>query len=310
MDFKDYYSALGVAKDASQDEIKAAFRKLARKYHPDVNKEDGAEDRFKEISEAHEVIGDPEKRAAYDELRQGYRPGQDFSPPPDWDAGFEFTEARREEAFSDFFESLFGHRQRAAQGSRPQFHVKGQDHFAKVFIDLNDAFTGAKRTVQLKAPKLTEDGHVTTEVRTINVNIPKGVRAGQHIRLKGQGSPGLGDGEAGDLYLEIEFTPDSIYRVEGRDIYLDLPVTPWEAALGGKVKAPTPSGTVDVSIPANSAQGRKLRLKGKGIPGKSPGDLYFELRIILPPADNEKSKTIYRKMAEELPFNPRAKLGV
>ena len=159
-------------------------------------------------------------------------------------------------------------------------------------------------------PKVTADGHVITEQRTLNVNVPKGVQAGQHIRLKGQGAPGLGQGRSGDLYLEIEFAPHKLYRVEGKDIYLDLPVTPWEAALGGKVKAPTPRGAVDITIPPNSTQGRRLRLKGRGIPAKQPGDLYVVLQVSLPPARDEKSKKIYQKMAEELPFNPRAGLGV
>ena len=313
MQYKDYYAALGVSKDATQDEIKAAYRKLARKYHPDLNKESAAEEKFKEIGEANEVLSDPEKRAAYDQLGSSYQPGQDFRPPPDWDAGFEFSggfsgsDGDDGAAFSDFFESLFA---RSRQEQRRQFHAKGQDHHARVLIDIDDAFHGAKRAIQLKMPKVTADGHVITEQRTLNVNVPKGVRAGQHIRLKGQGSPGLGTGEAGDLYLEIEFRPHRFYRMDGSDLYLDLPVTPWEAALGDKVKAPTPAGAVDVTIPANSAQGRKLRLKGRGIPGKQPGDLYIVLQIALPPADNEKAKDFYRKMASELTFNPRAALGI
>jgi curved DNA-binding protein len=308
MDFKDYYKTLGVEKDASQDDIKRAYRKLARKYHPDINKEEGAEGKFKELSEANEVIGDAEKRAAYDDLGKDYRPGEEFRPNPDWDAGYEFSGGPgQEETFSDFFESLFGQRQRQAHGRSQQFQARGQDHHAKISIDLEDTFSGAQRAIQLKTPRLTDDGHVITETRTVNVTIPKGVRAGQNIRLKGQGSPGLGDGKAGDLYLEIKFNPHSIYRADGRDIYLGLPVAPWEAALGGKVKAPTPAGTIDVTIPANSTQGRKLRIKGKGIPGKQVGDLYFELQISLPPADSEHAKEFYKKMQEELSFNPRAK---
>ncbi len=316
MEYKDYYNVLGVEKTATQDEIKKAYRKLARKYHPDLNKEEGAEDKFKEIGEAHEVLKNLEKRAAYDQLGSGYQPGQDFTPPPNWDAGFEYstgfsgTGARGAEggaAYSEFFEDLFGQAERA---QRAQFHARGQDHHARILIDLDDAFTGAKRPIQLKVPKVTADGHVVTEERTLNVNIPKGVRAGQHIRLKGQGTPGQGKGEAGDLYLEVEFNPHPHYRAEGRDLYLDLPVTPWEAALGGKVNVPTPEGAVDVSIPVNSSGGKKMRLKGRGIPGKTPGDLYIILQIALPPASDGKAKELYEKMAEELAFNPRAKLGV
>ena len=313
MDYRDYYKDLGVAKDATQDEIKRAYRALARKYHPDLNKDEGAEERFKEIGEAHEVLSDPEKRAAYDQLGKNYRSGQDFQPPPDWDAGFEFTggfpgsDGAQEAAFSDFFESLFGG---ARRSRRPPFDGKGQDHHAKIVIDLEDSFAGAKRSVQLRMPKVTPDGHVVTEQRTLNVDIPKGVGPGQHIRLKKQGSPGLRSGEPGDLYLEIGFSPHPLYRLEGRDLYLDLPVAPWEAALGGKVKAPTPQGVVDVTIPPGSSQGRKLRLKGRGLPGKTPGELYIVLQIALPPADDDKAKTIYQAMADELDFNPRSKLGV
>ena len=317
MEYKDYYKVLGVEKTATQDEIKKVYRKLARKYHPDLNKEEGAEDKFKEIGEAHEVLKDPEKRAAYDQLGSGYQPGQDFNPPPDWNAGFEYSGgfpgaggAGDGAGYSEFFEDLFGQAQRAERAQRAQFHAKGQDHHARVLIDLDDAFSGAKRAIALKVPKVTADGHVITEQRTLNVNIPKGVRAGQHIRLKGQGTPGLGKGKAGDLYLEVEFSPHPHYHAEGQDLYLDLPVTPWEAALGGKVKTPTPLGAVDVTIPANSSGGKKMRLKGRGIPGKTPGDLYIVLQIALPPATEDAARELYQKMAEELAFNPRAKLGV
>ncbi len=315
MEYRDYYAVLGVDKDATQDQIKRTYRKLARKYHPDLNKDEGSESRFKEISEANEVLGDPEKRAAYDQLGTGPNPGQEFRPPPDWDAGFEYSggfsdEAGDDAAFSDFFETLFGQNRRAERGRGSAFHARGQDHHAKILIDLADAFTGANRTLQLKVPRVTTDGHVIVEPRTLSVRIPKGVRAGQHIRLKGQGAPGLDGGEPGDLYLEIEFERGSHFRVDGRDLYLNLPVAPWEAALGSKVKVPTPDGVVDVTVPANSVQGRKLRLKGRGIPGKAPGDLYVVLQIALPSADDKKARECYQKMADELSFNPRATLGV
>ena len=313
MDYKDYYKTLGVAKDATQDEIKRAYRKLARQYHPDLNKDEGAEDRFKELGEAHEVLSDPEKRAAYDQLGASYRPGQDFQPPPDWDSGFEFSGGFSESAagqgaaFSDFFESLFGGARRAERGS---FDARGEDHHAKILIDLEDSLKGAKRSIQLKVPTLTDDGHVVARQRTLNVDIPKGVVPGQHIRLRKQGAPGFGAGEPGDLYLEIGFLPHPLYRIEGRDLYIDLPVAPWEAALGGKIKAPTPDGVVDLTIPANSSQGRKLRLKGRGIPGKTQGDLYAVLQIALPSVKDDKAKAYYEKMADELDFNPRTNLGV
>lgn len=336
MEYKDYYAALGVNKDATQDDIKRAFKKLARKYHPDLNKQPGAEEKFKEIGEAHEVLGDPEKRAAYDQLGQGWQPGQEFRPPPDWDTGFEFSGGFSdsndgEAAFSDFFESLFarsGHIRephfRPAGRTHQRGPARGEDHHARVMVDLEDAVAGAKRSIQLTVPKVTPDGHVVTERRTLNVTIPKGIRPGQHIRLKGQGTPaismpGMEVGEPGDLYLEVVFQPHELYRVEGGDLFLDLPVSPWEAALGGKVTVPTPAGPVDVTIPANSAQGRKLRLKGRGLTastasgiatsGSGPGDLYIVLKVVLPPADNEKAKRFYRTMAEELAFDPRAGFG-
>ncbi len=315
MEFKDYYETLGLKRDAPLDEIKRAYRKLARQHHPDISKEAGAEERFKEISEAYEVLKDPEKRAAYDELGRNYKAGQDFRPPPDWDAGFEHSGGFSEEeaaAASDFFESLFGgaRRARGAGGRHGGFRARGSDHHAKVLIDLEDAYRGAVRTIQLRAAELGDDGQVKLRERTLKVTIPKGVQQGQQLRLAGQGAPGLGDGPAGDLYIEIEFNPHGRYRVEGKDLLLDLPVAPWEAALGRKVKAPTPLGTVNLQVPAGASEGARLRLKGRGIPGEPPGDLYAVLHIVLPPADSEAARALYREMEEKLAFNPRAKLGV
>jgi len=316
MEFKDYYEVMGVKRDASQGEIKRAYRKLARKYHPDVSKETDAEDRFKEVGEAYEVLKDTEKRAAYDQLGANWKTGQDFNPPPDWDAGFEFSGSNFQDAdaaaYSDFFSSLFG------QGFQPQgrgraqggFHARGDDHHAKVFINLEDAYQGTTRGITLRTPEVDSSGHVTTRERTLKVKIPKGVRQGQQILLSGQGSPGIGNGKAGDLYLEIGFNPHSMYRVEGRDLSIDLPVTPWEAALGASVNIPTPDGTVNLKIPAGSSSGRKLRLKGRGIPGKPAGDLYVITQITVPAADSDNAKALYRKMEQELPYDPRSKLGV
>ncbi|MGC3874508.1 DnaJ C-terminal domain-containing protein [Halomonas sp. GXIMD04776] len=316
MEFKDYYQIMGVARDATQDEIKRAYRKLARKYHPDVNKEADAETRFKEVGEAYEVLKDPEKRAAYDRLGADWQGGQDFRPPPDWDEGFAFhgggfTDADSEQ-FSDFFESLFG---RGGFGgghgrhTQREFHMRGQDSYAKVLIDLEDAYHGATRSFTLTQTELGSDGRPRSRERTLSVKIPKGVRQGQHIRLAGQGEAGLGKGDPGDLYLEIEFRPHPFYHVEGKDVFLDLPVAPWEAALGATVKAPVPTGSVDLKIPASSAAGRKLRLKGRGLPAKSPGDLYVVLKIALPPAQNDAAKAAYREFEKAFKFNPRAHLG-
>ena len=316
MEYKDYYEVLGVDRHATQDEIKRSYRKLARKYHPDVSKEENAEERFKEVGEAYEVLKDPEKRAAYDQLGSQWQAGQNFRPPPDWDAGFEFSGGGYTGTgadHSDFFEELFGRAYGGggayARGQSRSFDMRGEDHHARVLIDLEDSFTGAKRSITLRMPELSPDGHVTTRERTLNVTIPKGIRQGQKIRLAGQGAPGMGRGDAGDLYLEVEFREHPLYRLDGADLYLVLPVAPWEAALGASIEVPTPAGHVELKIPANSNQGRKLRLKGRGLPGKTPGDLYVVLEITLPPADSDEAKTLYRQMQEELDFNPRSKMG-
>ncbi|MFY9973308.1 MAG: DnaJ C-terminal domain-containing protein [Chromatiaceae bacterium] len=315
MEFKDYYKIMSVARDATQDDIKRAYRKLARRYHPDVSKEGDAEERFKEVGEAYEVLKDPEKRAAYDRLGANWRAGQEFRPPPDWDAGFEFRRGGYTAAdaadHSAFFEELFGRRYAGAgaEGRRPAFRMRGEDHHAKVLIDLEDSYAGATRSITLRVPELTEDGHVTTRERALNVRIPKGIRSGQQIRLAGQGGPGFGGAEAGDLYLEVEFRDHALYSVDGADVFLNLPVAPWEAALGATIKVPTPSGLVDLKIPANSNQGRKLRLKGRGLPGKEPGDLYIVLQVTLPPAEGDAARALYQRMERELGFNPRAHLG-
>ncbi|GIX30871.1 MAG: curved DNA-binding protein [Porticoccaceae bacterium] len=313
MEYKDYYQILGVSRDATQDEIKRAYRRLARKYHPDVSKEPDAEARFKEVNEAYEVLKDPEKRAAYDQLGANWQAGQEFRPPPGWDQGFEFHGDFGGGDFSDFFEALFGRGGFGGFGrrARREFHARGQDTHARILIDLEDAYHGATRTVTLKHTELGDDGRPRVVERTLNVQIPKGIRQGQQIRLAGQGAPGIGRGEPGDLYLEVAFKPHPFYKVEGKDVYLDLPVAPWEAALGAVVKVPTPAGLVDLKIPAGSRGGRKLRLKGRGIPARQPGDFYVVLQIALPPADDERSREAYRTFAAAFPsFNPRSSLGV
>jgi len=318
LEFKDYYKIMGVERSASQDEIKRAYRKLARKYHPDVSKEADAEARFKEVGEAYEALKDPEKRAAYDQLGAKWKEGQDFHPPPDWNQGFEFhgggfTEADASQ-FSDFFASLFGggfSAQGPARGSYVNMaNMRGEDTHARVLIDLEDAYHGATRTLTLRRTELGPDGRPQLKNHTLNVRIPKGVHQGQHIRLAGQGGAGAGKGGAGDLYLEIEFRPHGRYRVEGRDVYLDLPLAPWEATLGASIKAPTPNGAVELKIPPGSKSGNRMRLKGRGIPGKPAGDLYAVLQVVLPPADSEQAKALYREMEQKLAFNPRAGLGV
>lgn len=307
MKFRDYYETLGVARGATQDEVKHAYRKLARKFHPDVSKDPDAEARFKELGEAYAVLKDPEKRAAYDQMGSQWKTGQDFQPPPGWDAGFEFSGgdfgAGVGGDYSDFFEALFG--RRAGGGQHPHMHTQGRDHHAKVLIDLADAYHGARRGVSLRMPMLDAKGRITMQERTLEVSIPKGIRAGQHLRLAGQGGPGMEGAPAGDLYLEIAFDPHAQFRADGRDVYLDLPLTPWEAALGASIAAPTPEGPVQLTIPPGSVAGRQLRLKGRGIPGSPPGDLYVVLAIALPPADSERAREAYRAMAKAFDFNPR-----
>ena len=312
MEFKDYYAILGVAKTATQDEIKRAYRKLARKYHPDVSKEVDAEARFKELNEANEVLKDPEKRAAYDQLGSQWRGGQEFRPPPDWDAGFEFSGAGASDAearqFSDFFEALFGARSpfTGAPGTRgARGRLRGEDHHAKILIRLEDSYHGAQRSIQLQVPDMDPRGRVALRSRTLNLRIPKGVGAGQKIRLAGQGAAGMAGGPAGDLYLEIEFEPHPLFQVEGRDLHLTLPLTPWEAALGASIQVPTLGGRLEVKIPAGSQSGQKLRLKGRGLPGQPAGDQYVVVRIVNPPVD-EKTRELYQHMARDLRFNPRA----
>lgn len=323
MEFKDYYQMLGLARNASADDIKKSYRKLARKFHPDVSKEAEAEARFKEIGEAYEVLKDPEKRAAYDRLGANWRAGQDFQPPPDWNAGFETPgrggggggQGPGKEDFSDFFETLFrqgfagGGSARGESGARGQFHAHGEDHHARIQIDLEDAYRGATRSLNLRLPQMDAEGRVTMRERTIEFTVPKGVRAGQHIRLAGQAGLPVGQGKPGDLYLEVEFRPHAHYRVEHRDVYLDLPMAPWEAALGAQIEVPTPAGSVELTIPPGSSAGRKLRLRGRGIPGATPGDFYFVLQIALPPAHSDAEKAVYNAMRAQFEdFKPRARL--
>jgi curved DNA-binding protein len=301
VEYKDYYQTLGVDRDASAEDIKKAYRKMVRKYHPDVSKHKDADAKTKEINEAYDVLGDAEKRAAYDALGRGHRAGESFRPPPDWGEQFDFAGAGAEDFFADLFAQA-GRRQRGGGG----FQMRGDDIHATITIDLRDAYQGATRTISLRVPRQQGPGRVTMEEKTLSVNIPRGVTPGQQLRLAGQGHEGHGGAGPGDLYLEIEFAPDPRYRVEGAHVYENVPVTPWEAALGGSISVQTPSGTVEVTVPAGSQSGRKLRLKGRGIPATPPGDLYLILDVVLPPANNDKARALYEAMARDLAFNPRA----
>lgn len=328
MEYKDYYKMLGVARDASADDIKRAYRKAARRYHPDVSKEADAEDRFKDVSEAYEVLRDPEKREAYDAIPPGGPAAGARASAGNGQPGFDFHGGSYTGAddvdFSEFFESMFGHRGAGFSGARAgqanagtragAARFRGQDLHTRVELAIEDAFVGGHRAVTLRSPEPNADGSITERDRSLRIRIPKGVRAGQQLRLAGQGGPGFGpDAPAGDLFLEIGFAPHPIYRLDERDLIVDLPVAPWEAALGATIKTPTPAGAVDLKIPPGSNTARRLRLKGRGMPGDTTGDLYVVLRITLPPTGKEPdddTRVFYEQMAERMAFNPRAGLGV
>ena len=312
MEFKDYYQALGVARDAPAEAVKKAYRKLARKYHPDVSKEADAGKRMAEVNEAYAVLSDPEKRAAYDQLGSAPPPGQDFHPPPGWDDGMEFSgrefSGRDAAEFSDFFSEIFG--RRSAQGS--SFGAGSNDHHARVLLDLEDAFTGAERQISLRVPKVDGKGRVSLETRTLNVKIPAGIREGQVIRLAGQGSAMGGEmrgAKPGDLLLEVAFHPHARFHPQGRDLHMTLPVAPWEAALGAVVPVDLPGGRLNVRIPAGAQPGKQLRIRGKGIPSNPPGDVYFDIRIVVPPAATAKEKELYESLQKEADFDPRKDWG-
>ncbi len=316
MEYKDYYKTLGVAREASQDQIKQAYRRLARKYHPDINKEASAEQLFKEIGEAYEVLKDPEKRAAYDNVGNNYQPGQEFKPPPGWNNNFDFQGADYSGAdgtgFSNFFEELFGRAQSSATRSpgNSTYRMQGENQHAKIAIRLQDAYHGAKQTITLTDSTIDQHGRLVTAPRSLNISIPKGIIEGQRIRLEGQGMPGMGGGPKGDLFLEIIFQKDPLFKAVKRDIHLTLPINIWEAALGATITAPTLGGKVQLKIPPNSQGGNKLRLKGRGLStAASKGDQYVHLQIHVPEAKTTAQKNLFKKMAEIMPVNPRAALG-
>ncbi len=319
MQYQDYYKILGVDRNATEADIKKAYRKLARKYHPDVSKEKDAEEKFKQLGEAYEVLKDKEKRAAYDQLGPNWKDGQDFRPPPGWEnftgggaGGFADSQGgfRGAGDFSDFFESLFGagfSRQQTRQ--RPQSQQprgqRGEDISATLAVDLEDAYHGSTKAIQLRVPERNVYGHVEMKLTSINVKIPKGILPGKKIRLKGKGGPAVGIAEAGDLILEITYSKHPHYHLEGKDLTYSLSITPWEAALGSTVAVETLAGKINVKIPKNSQSGKKLRLAGKGMPDDPPGDFYFQLMIMNPPIDTEEKEKFYQQMAEKFKFDPR-----
>jgi curved DNA-binding protein len=318
MEYKDYYKIMDLERNATASDIKTAYRKLARKYHPDVSKEANAEAKFKEVGEAYEVLKDEQKRAAYDQLGANWQAGQDFRAPPGWDyanqagaAGHGRATADAGAGFgsaSDFFESLFGGGGFGGRHRREQ-SMPGEDLRGKIQITLEDAFNGVVRQMQIPITEYDQNGRPKTTTKTLNVKIPKGVKAGQQIRLSGQGGAGIGAGKKGDLYLEIEIEKHPFFEVMDKDIICHLPIMPWEAALGATVTVPTLAGKVELKIPANSQTGQKLRLKGRGMPGATPGDQYAVLKVVIQQPVTDTAKALYEKMAQEMPFNPREKMG-
>jgi len=327
MEYQDYYKTLGVKRDADKATIKKAYRKLARKYHPDVSKESDAEAQFKNVSEAYNVLKDKEKRAAYDELGANWQAGQDFRTPPEWQqahSGFAQGDGRYQYSstggsaggpeVSDFFESLFG---QGGFGGGEYYEAPGrasgpgggQDQHASIQIALADAFHGTRRQLSLSEPVLNEAGQLINKQRTLNVKIPKGISQGQTMRLKGQGASDPRGGGRGDLFLEVNFVPNPIFKVDGKDISLELPVAPWEAALGAKVEVPLPDGnSVHLTVAAGSSSGKQLRLKGKGIPAKTPGNLFVTLKIVVPEAIKDAERAAFEALKAASDFDARVGL--
>ncbi|ASK33976.1 DnaJ C-terminal domain-containing protein [Alloalcanivorax mobilis] len=313
MDFKDYYQILGVEPNADDKAVKAAYRRLARKYHPDVSKDDNAEARFKEVAEAYQVLKDSAKRAEYDQLRQyrasGHGTGGGFEPPPGWRPSAGGDAATGHGDFSDFFENLFG---AGAQGfswnAGAAGRHRGEDLEVELPLFLEDTVSDTSKQIRFALPQYDARGRrLADREKTLNVKIPAGTGDNERIRLKGQGAPGLDDAPAGDLYLRVRLVPHPLFDVDGHDLIITVPVAPWEAALGAKVDLPTLTGRLSLTVPAHSQSGRRLRLKGKGLPTKGgAGDLYAVLKVVMPEGGDESADALWRQLAEQADFNPRA----
>ena len=304
MKYKDYYASLGLERDASEEDIKKAYRRLARKYHPDVSKETGAEEKFKEVAEAYQTLKDPEKRAAYDQLGS-HAPGQDFQPPPDWRQQYSESPFSAEDLdLSDLFAHLHaGAGRRGARRSMP-----GQDYELAVAITIEQAFEGTQIDLDLNMPEYDADGRLHRTPHVFKARIPKGATDGQRLRLPGKGGKGLNGGRDGDLYLNISLRPHPLYRATGHDLYLDLPLAPWEAVLGTAVEVPTPGGVVRLKVPPGTQAGRHLRLPNRGLPKpkEGHGDLYAIVQIVVPSVIGDSERDLYRKLSNDSGFDPRA----
>ncbi len=320
MEFKDYYKILGVAEDADAKTVKTAYRRLARKYHPDVSNEHDAEKQFKEVSEAYEVLSDPKKRDEYDQLKK-YGHGQQFEPPPGWQnrssGGFS---GASDADFSDFFSSIFGgaagargagarsrRRGQSFDSSEDFYSTRGQDIELEMPVLLEETLEAYSKTIEYKLPHYGDRGPLPDQLKTLKIKIPAGVSDGERIRLKGQGGPGFGNGPAGDLYLRIRLVPHPLFDVSGRDLSITVPIAPWEAALGGKITVPTLQGKITLTVSPGSQTGQRLRLKGKGLRSKTAvGDLFAILKVVMPPVNNEKTNTLWQQLAKQAAFDPRS----
>ena len=314
--YQDYYKIFGLKRNATAKDIKKAYRKLARKYHPDINKEKTAEDNFKKVTEAYEVLKDPEKRKLYDQLGDEWKNGRDFKPPPEWkhqhfDRESDQGEFNNSNGFSDFFEALF--RANAGQQGQPNdfaygsWNLRGQDHEAKIEISLEEAYSGATKGIRLQSFEIDAEGQVAPVTRNYQVKIPKGITDGTRIRMTGKGGPGVNSGPPGDLYLKVNFIPHPRFKAVGHNLNMDVPITPWEAALGSTVIVQLLGGEIHLKIPAGIQSGKKMRIKGKGMPIKmnGHGDLYACINIVMPQTLTQKQMELFAELSKISDFNPR-----
>lgn len=317
MEFKDYYDILGVDTNADKAAIKKAYRRLARKFHPDVSTEKDAENNFKEVSEAYEVLGNDERRTEYDELRKYGRKGESFTPPPGWKGHTQGDFDTRNGDFSDFFANLFGggfaERSRSSRGfdsSEDFYSSRGQDIEIDLPVFLEETMRDERKTIEYRLPKYEAEGPAKEIRKTLKVKIPKGVQDGERIRLKGQGGPGFGQGADGDLYLRIKLVPHPLFDAVGHDLHLTLPIAPWEAALGISVVVPTLDSKINLTIPPQSQTGQRMRVKNKGLYSRTgKGDLYVILKVVMPEKMDEQTKQLWQQLQQQVKFDPRHDLG-